>query len=61
VDSAHLEELCEQILKNGLQNIHYTIQASVAGVARDAKLIKLMAKSGFKIVFLVIENIKKDK
>jgi len=59
VDSAHLEELCEQILKNGLQNIHYTIQASVAGVARDAKLIKLMAKSGFKIVFLGIENIKK--
>jgi len=60
VNPTHLEELCEQILKNGLQNIHYTIQASVAGVARDPKLIELMARAGFKIVFLGIENIKKS-
>lgn len=59
VDPAHLEELCEQIIKNGLNHIDYTIQASVAGVARDPKLIKLMAQAGFKIVFLGIENIKK--
>ncbi|MDP8227677.1 MAG: radical SAM protein, partial [Candidatus Celaenobacter polaris] len=36
------------------------IQASVAGVARDPKLIELMARAGFKIVFLGIENIKKS-
>lgn len=59
VDPAHLEELCEQIIKNGLNHIDYTIQASVAGVARDPKLIELMAQAGFKIVFLGIENINK--
>jgi len=59
VDPAHLEELCEQIIKNGLNHIDYTIQASVAGIARDPKLIELMARAGFKIVFLGIENIKK--
>ncbi|MCD6329580.1 MAG: B12-binding domain-containing radical SAM protein, partial [Candidatus Cloacimonetes bacterium] len=60
VNPAHLEELCEQILKNGLQDVHYTIQASVVGIARDPNLVKLMAQAGFKIVFLGIESIKKE-
>ena len=60
VNPTHLAELCEQILKKGLQNIHYTIQASVAGIARDPNLVKLMAKAGFKIVFLGIESIKQE-
>ena len=59
VNPAHLEELCEEIIKNSMNHIDYTIQASVAGVARDPKLIELMARAGFKIVFLGIENIKK--
>jgi len=59
MNPAHLAELCDQILKNGLQNIHYTIQASVAGIARDQNLVKLMTRAGFKVVFLGIENIKK--
>jgi len=60
VNPAHLVEVCEQILKHGLQNIHYTIQASVAGIARDPNLVKLMARAGFKVVFLGIESIKKE-
>ncbi len=60
VNPAHLAELCEEILKHGLQDIHYTIQASVAGIARDPNLVKLMAQAGFKLVFLGIESIKKD-
>lgn len=60
VNPAHLAEVCEQILKNGFKKIHYTIQASVAGIARDPNLVKLMARAGFKVVFLGIESIKKE-
>lgn len=59
IDADHLGELCEQIMKNGLQEIHYTIQANVARISRDPKLVELMAQAGVKVVFLGIENIKK--
>ena len=57
LDLKHINNVCDAIIKNNLNDIHYTIQASVRGIASDRKLVEKMAKAGFKLIFLGIENI----
>lgn len=49
-------QLCEAIIESNLNHIKVLIQASVAGLKRTPGLIKIMAKSGVKWVYLGIEN-----
>jgi anaerobic magnesium-protoporphyrin IX monomethyl ester cyclase len=47
--------ICEAIIDHGLNHLHYHIQASVHGLA-EPDTIQIMAKAGFKVVFLGIES-----
>ncbi|HSE41874.1 MAG TPA: radical SAM protein [Acidobacteriota bacterium] len=48
--------LCEEIIRNDLNTMDYMTQATVIGIASDRELSKLMARAGFKFVFLGIES-----
>src|SRR5262249_7672238 len=51
-----MKVLCEEIIRNGLNDIDYLMQATVIGIASDPELAKLMGRAGFKFVFLGIES-----
>ena len=57
LDVKRLEDLCDAIVEAGHNDINYIIQASCAGIASSETLSKKMAKAGFNIVFLGIENV----
>jgi radical SAM superfamily enzyme YgiQ (UPF0313 family) len=48
--------LCEEIIRNDLNTMDYMTQATVIGIASDRELSKMMARAGFKFVFLGIES-----
>lgn len=52
-----LIELCNAIVDNGLDHIHYHTQASAKGIAYSPEVARKMAKAGFKFTFLGIENV----
>ncbi|MEE9584829.1 MAG: radical SAM protein [Candidatus Brocadiales bacterium] len=52
-----LEELCDAIIHAGHNDIAYVVQASSVGMSSSARLIEKMARAGFEIVFLGIENV----
>ncbi len=54
------EQLCDAIIENGHNNVWYIIQASSVGIAASETLAEKMAKAGFKLVFLGIENVSEE-
>ena len=56
VDSVRFEHICQEVVKNKLNNIKYAVQASIPGLKRTPGLPKLMAEAGVDICFLGIEN-----
>jgi anaerobic magnesium-protoporphyrin IX monomethyl ester cyclase len=52
-----LIELCNAIVDDGLDHIHYHTQASAKGIAYSPEVARKMAKAGFKFTFLGIENV----
>jgi anaerobic magnesium-protoporphyrin IX monomethyl ester cyclase len=56
LDVPRLKELCRLIIAEGLHTMAYLMQASVAGIASDPELAPLMARAGFRWVFLGIES-----
>jgi radical SAM superfamily enzyme YgiQ (UPF0313 family) len=55
------EALCHAIIDAGLNDIAYTVQAMTSAIAMHGEsLAPLMAKAGFRYVFLGIENILDD-
>jgi len=59
LDLEALEILCEEIVAAKLNSIHYSVQASVSGIAHSERLVKKMADAGVKLVFLGIESVSK--
>lgn len=57
LDVQRFEKLCDAIIEHGHNDVWYTIQASSFGIASSETLVEKMAKAGFKIVFLGIENV----
>ncbi|HID11207.1 MAG TPA: B12-binding domain-containing radical SAM protein [Candidatus Latescibacteria bacterium] len=57
LDPERFEELCDRIVAEGLDDLRYFVQAGVGGIAARRKLVPKMAKAGFRMVFLGIENI----
>ena len=55
-----MHDLCDSIVKNGLDEVDYCIQANVRGIASDETLVKKMADAGFKLVYLGIENVSRE-
>ena len=60
LDLERLEMLCDAIISAKLNHIHYSIQASVRGIAHSEKLVKKMADAGIKLVFLGIESVSQS-
>ncbi len=60
LDLKRFEALCEAICEAGHNDIRYIIQASSAGIASSDTVVEKMAKAGFRIVFLGIENVSKE-
>ncbi len=56
LDVRWLRTLCEAIISEGLNDLHYIMQASVNGVHSDLTLPRLLAQAGFRVVFLGIES-----
>lgn len=54
------ERLCDAIVEHGLNDAWYIIQASSVGIATSETLVEKMAKAGFKVVFLGIENVSEE-
>jgi radical SAM superfamily enzyme YgiQ (UPF0313 family) len=55
------EALCQAIIDAGLNDMAYTVQAMTSAVAMHGETLgPLMAKAGFRYVFLGIENILED-
>ncbi|MEM2934687.1 MAG: radical SAM protein [Methanocellales archaeon] len=57
LDLKRLREICDAIIEHGYDDLHYHVQASTRGIARDPEVVRKMAKAGFKMVFLGIENV----
>jgi len=53
------EALCDAIIAAGHDNMFYFVQASAWGIGRFPKLVRKMARAGFILAFLGIENINK--
>jgi radical SAM superfamily enzyme YgiQ (UPF0313 family) len=51
------EQLCDAIIEHGHNDVWYIVQASCIGIAASETLVEKMAKAGFKVVFLGIENV----
>ncbi len=60
LDAARLENLCDEIIKNGHNDLFYCTQASSRGIAASEKLVEKMARAGFIYIFLGIENASRD-
>ncbi|MCK5058022.1 MAG: B12-binding domain-containing radical SAM protein [Candidatus Aminicenantes bacterium] len=56
LDVRKFEHLCDEIIKNGHDDLFYCVQASSAGTASSERLVEKMARAGFIYVFLGIEN-----
>ena len=57
LDIKGFEVLCDAIAEAGHNDIRYIIQASSVGIASSETLAEKMARAGFRIVFLGIENV----
>ena len=56
MDADHFSSLCDGIIEWGLNDIHYSIQASVKGLYDKPTLLKKLVDANFKFVFLGIES-----
>lgn len=52
-----LEALCNSLIASHLDGLHYITQASVRGISSSRRLVNRMARAGFRVVFLGIENV----
>ncbi|MBN2572406.1 MAG: B12-binding domain-containing radical SAM protein [Ignavibacteriales bacterium] len=55
LDGKRFTQICDEIIKEKLNNIKYAVQASINGLKNTPQLIEKMAESGVKWVFLGIE------
>ena len=52
-------ELCRGIIARRYRGLHFIVQADCATMAKNDEMVGLMAKAGFKSIFLGIENVSK--
>lgn len=57
LDLRRLEALCDAIIDAGHNDISYVVQASSVGMSSSETLIEKMARAGFELVFLGVENV----
>lgn len=52
-----VKELCRAIISRNYRGLHFVVQADCATMAKNEEMVRLMAKAGFKSIFLGIENV----
>ncbi|MBI5063424.1 MAG: B12-binding domain-containing radical SAM protein [Desulfatitalea sp.] len=52
-------ELCQAIIARKYKGLHFVVQADCVTMSRNEEMVALMARAGFKTVFLGIENASK--
>jgi anaerobic magnesium-protoporphyrin IX monomethyl ester cyclase len=52
-------ELCEAIIARRYRGLIFVVQADCVTVSRNEQMVRLMARAGFKSIFLGIENVSK--
>jgi anaerobic magnesium-protoporphyrin IX monomethyl ester cyclase len=56
LDPDRVITMCKAIIARGYRNLHFVVQADCVTMARNEPMVRMMAKAGFKSVFLGIEN-----
>jgi anaerobic magnesium-protoporphyrin IX monomethyl ester cyclase len=56
LDPERVEALCEAIIRRGYRRLHLVVQADCITMSRHPRMVRTMARAGFKSVFLGIEN-----
>lgn len=49
-------ELCNAIIAKGYRGVHFVVQADCVTISRNEEMVAMMARAGFKTIFLGIEN-----
>ena len=52
-------ELCRKIIARRYRGLHFVVQADCVTMARNEEMVRLMARAGFRSIFLGIENVSK--
>ena len=56
LDPPRVMQLCEAIIRRGYRRLGFTVQADSISIARNPEMVTLMARAGFKAVYLGIES-----
>ena len=56
LDPERVTTLCEAIIARGYRNLYFVVQADCVTMARNESMVRIMARAGFKSIFLGIEN-----
>ncbi len=52
-------ELCQNIIHRSYRGLYFFVQADCASIAKNEEMVRMMAKAGFKSIFLGIENVSR--
>jgi anaerobic magnesium-protoporphyrin IX monomethyl ester cyclase len=52
-------EVCEAIIARGYRDLNFIVQADCVTMSRNEEMVRIMARAGFKSIFLGIENVSK--
>ncbi|MGD8835746.1 MAG: radical SAM protein [Desulfobacteraceae bacterium] len=52
-----VKELCRGIIARGYRGLRFFVQADCLTIAKNEEMVRLMARAGFKSIFLGIENV----
>ncbi len=56
LDPDRVITMCKAIIARGYRNLYFVVQADCVTMARNEPMVRMMARAGFKSVFLGIEN-----
>ncbi|AGF78560.1 Fe-S oxidoreductase [Desulfocapsa sulfexigens DSM 10523] len=56
----HFKSICNAIIENNLNDMHYMTQVTAAGMANNPDLVELMDKANFRIIFVGFESMDPD-
>lgn len=55
-DIDHFRQVCQAIVRHGLNNFYYSTQVSAVGIARNPELVADMQRANFRTVFVGFES-----
>jgi radical SAM superfamily enzyme YgiQ (UPF0313 family) len=59
LDPERVISLCDAIIARNYRKLHLVVQADCVSMSQNEEMVRKMARAGFRIVFLGIENVSK--